>query len=559
MIVFCRRNIGIDHPQTSRHAQMDDQRAVAGAKQQIFAAAFNCINVPALQRARKARGHRLAQCAIAHDGMADRCAAHQRFKAAPCGFDLGQFGHDDLGQAAADAVDAGYTILILSDRDADRMRAPIPSLLATAGVHHHLVRQKERTMVSLVVEAGDVREVHHVALLIGYGASAINPSVFPKFPVHAGRDLQAVTLLVDVPGALGVHAAVPVATLKEFIDYAKARPGQLNYGSSSASSAQSLAMEYFMGKAGIKPTGLQLDSNSIKVRLTDTDTQLKAKDAIATIQAGIAKKPTSPTDAQLRLGTAYLAAGQKADAVKGVDEMAKLAQEMVDSVFSFGELGMQEFETMGLITGVLEQGGFRVERERPPGEDEAPALDEIAQRLGALLEAGHRRKKTRLQRIVEKRRQFLRLRQVGQGVHETLQELGVGQGAEPHARDHVHRALALLHEDDAGDHVRRQVAAGDAEPLPPYYHLLLVPLLIAWIAALALSRRGLSRFLSTRALVLGGFISYSLYMTHLVWFGLWRAAMSAVGIDSGPLYAVSVVALVAGALVIAWLMWRLPA
>ncbi len=92
----------------------------------------------------------------------------------------------------------------------------------------------------------------HTILLGNVGASAINPSVFPKFPVHAGRDLQAVTLLVDVPGALGVHAAVPVATLKEFIEYAKARPGQLNYGSSAASSAQSLAMEYFMGKAGIK-------------------------------------------------------------------------------------------------------------------------------------------------------------------------------------------------------------------------------------------------------------------------------------------------------------------
>ena len=83
----------------------------------------------------------------------------------------------------------------------------------------------------------------HTILLGNVGASAINPSVFPKFPVHAGRDLQAVTLLVDVPGALGVHAAVPVATLKEFIEYAKARPGQLNYGSSAASSAQSLAME----------------------------------------------------------------------------------------------------------------------------------------------------------------------------------------------------------------------------------------------------------------------------------------------------------------------------
>jgi peptidoglycan/LPS O-acetylase OafA/YrhL len=96
----------------------------------------------------------------------------------------------------------------------------------------------------------------------------------------------------------------------------------------------------------------------------------------------------------------------------------------------------------------------------------------------------------------------------------------------------------------------------DAEPLPPYYHLLLVPLLILWIGALALSRRGLARFLSTRALVLGGFISYSLYMTHLVWFGLWRAGMRAVGIDGGPGYALAVVVLVAGALVLAWLMWR---
>ena len=97
---------------------------------------------------------------------------------------------------------------------------------------------------------------------------------------------------------------------------------------------------------------------------------------------------------------------------------------------------------------------------------------------------------------------------------------------------------------------------GDAEPFPPYYHLLIVPLLIAWIGSLALSRRGVARFLSTRALVLGGFISYSLYMTHLVWFGLWRAALRAAGIDGGPLYAVAFIVLVVGALVIAWLMWK---
>jgi peptidoglycan/LPS O-acetylase OafA/YrhL len=96
----------------------------------------------------------------------------------------------------------------------------------------------------------------------------------------------------------------------------------------------------------------------------------------------------------------------------------------------------------------------------------------------------------------------------------------------------------------------------DAEPLPPYFHLLLVPLLIIWIGALALSRHGLARTLGTRTLVLGGFISYSLYMTHLVWFGLWRAGMTAVGIEGGALYAVGFVGLVVGAIVIAWLMWK---
>ena len=97
----------------------------------------------------------------------------------------------------------------------------------------------------------------------------------------------------------------------------------------------------------------------------------------------------------------------------------------------------------------------------------------------------------------------------------------------------------------------------DAEPLPPYFHLTLVPLLIAWIGTLALSQGGVARALSTRALVLGGFVSYSLYMTHLVWFGLWRAGMDVAGVDGGPLYAASVVGLVAGAFVMAWLMWKI--
>ena len=96
----------------------------------------------------------------------------------------------------------------------------------------------------------------------------------------------------------------------------------------------------------------------------------------------------------------------------------------------------------------------------------------------------------------------------------------------------------------------------DAEPLPPYFHLSLVPLLVAWIGALALARGGMARALSTKTLVLGGFISYSLYMTHLVWMGLWRAGMSVAGIDGGALYALGVAILIGGALIIAWIMWR---
>src|SRR5438552_4474979 len=80
-----------------------------------------------------------------------------------------------LKEIASEAVDAGYNILILSDRGADRDQAPIPSLLATAGVHHHLVREGTRTRCALVVESGDAREVHHCALLLGYGAGVVNP------------------------------------------------------------------------------------------------------------------------------------------------------------------------------------------------------------------------------------------------------------------------------------------------------------------------------------------------------------------------------------------------
>jgi glutamate synthase (ferredoxin) len=76
---------------------------------------------------------------------------------------------------ADEAIDQGHELLILSDRDIAPTRAPIPALLAVAGLHHHLIRQGTRTRVGLVLESGEPREVHHFAVLLGYGCGAINP------------------------------------------------------------------------------------------------------------------------------------------------------------------------------------------------------------------------------------------------------------------------------------------------------------------------------------------------------------------------------------------------
>ena len=86
-----------------------------------------------------------------------------------------QRGLDRLCRYAVDSVEDGFEVLILSDRAIDSQHAPIPSLLATATIHHHLIRKGYRGKVGLIIEAGDVWEVHHFACLIGFGATAINP------------------------------------------------------------------------------------------------------------------------------------------------------------------------------------------------------------------------------------------------------------------------------------------------------------------------------------------------------------------------------------------------
>jgi glutamate synthase (NADPH/NADH) large chain len=82
---------------------------------------------------------------------------------------------DELCEKASEAVAGGANLLILSDRGVNRENAPIPALLAVSGVHHHLIREGSRAKVALILESGEPREVHHFAMLLGYGAAAVNP------------------------------------------------------------------------------------------------------------------------------------------------------------------------------------------------------------------------------------------------------------------------------------------------------------------------------------------------------------------------------------------------
>ncbi|WP_138997972.1 glutamate synthase large subunit [Rhodococcus zopfii] len=82
---------------------------------------------------------------------------------------------DSIRTQVSEAIAGGARLIVLSDRESDEAMAPIPSLLLTSAVHHHLVREKTRTQAGLLVEAGDAREVHHIAALCGFGAAVVNP------------------------------------------------------------------------------------------------------------------------------------------------------------------------------------------------------------------------------------------------------------------------------------------------------------------------------------------------------------------------------------------------
>lgn len=133
---------------------------------------------------------------------------------------------DEICAEVSEAIAGGARIIVLSDRHSTAEKAPIPSLLLTGAVHHHLVREKTRTQVGLLVEAGDVREVHHVALLVGYGAAAVNPYLAMESVEDLAREGHYVTTDPEVAvknlvkalgkGVLKVMSKMGVSTVASY-------------------------------------------------------------------------------------------------------------------------------------------------------------------------------------------------------------------------------------------------------------------------------------------------------------------------------------------------------
>ncbi len=191
---------------------------------------------------------------------------------------------DELAKRAAHAVTSGYTLLILSDRGVDSTYAPIPSLLAMAAVHNRLVRDKTRTQVALIIESGEPREVMHFALLIGYGASAINPYL----AIETLHDLKRRGLLPDDvsaeyaeknfikavnKGLLKTFSKMGISTLQSYRGAQVFEAVGLN---------KSLVESYFPGTASrIEGVGLDVLAREAQMRhefafqpLTDSETEL---------------------------------------------------------------------------------------------------------------------------------------------------------------------------------------------------------------------------------------------------------------------------------------------
>ncbi|MEI5009748.1 glutamate synthase large subunit [Streptomyces sp. PmtA] len=300
---------------------------------------------------------------------------------------------DEICAEADAAIDGGARLIVLSDRHSDAEHAPIPSLLLTAAVHHHLIRTKQRTHVGLLVEAGDVREVHHVALLIGYGAAAVNPYLAMESVedlLRAGTFIegmepeQAIRNLIKAlgKGVLKVMSKMGISTVASY------RGAQVF---EAVGLDEAFVAKYFVGTAtkiggagldvvakevaarhakaypasGIAPAHRALDIGGEyqwrregEPHLFDPETVFRLQHATRTKRYDIFKKYTSRVNEQSeRLMTLRGLFGFKSDRpsipVDEVEPVSEIVKRFSTGAMSYGSISKEAHETLAIAMNQL--------------------------------------------------------------------------------------------------------------------------------------------------------------------------------------------------------------
>lgn len=301
---------------------------------------------------------------------------------------------EEIRAEATGAIADGARIVVLSDRHSDAEHAPIPSLLLTSAVHHHLIRTKTRTQVGLIVEAGDVREVHHIALLIGYGAAAVNPYLAMESVEDLVRDgvflgdiapEQAIRNLIKAlgKGVLKVMSKMGISTVASY------RGAQVF---EAVGLAADFVAEYFTGTTsklgGIgldvvaeevarrhakayPPTGIAPSHRRLEIggeyqwrregepHLFDPETVFRLQHSTRTRRYDIFKKYTERVDEQskrlmtLRGLFAFKTGARESIPIDEVEPISEIVKRFSTGAMSYGSISMEAHQTLAIAMNRL--------------------------------------------------------------------------------------------------------------------------------------------------------------------------------------------------------------
>src|SRR5216684_2080584 len=277
-------------------------------------------------------------------------------------------GEDQLGKAietlcrtASQAIKSGYTLLILSDRGVDEQYAAIPSLLALSAVHNHLIREKTRNQVALIVESGEPREVMHFALLLGYGASAVNPYL-------------AIETLED----LHRHGAFPPDYTwdKVFKNYMKSIDKGLlkTFSKMGISTLQSYQGAQIFETIGLQKSLVERYFTGSASRIEGVTMEILAREAL--IKHQFAMQPPSESDTELRVGGEFQYRVRGERHLLNPITVSKLQHAVRESKFEtfqeFAAVINQQNRDLQMLRGMFD---FKPEGKPVPLEEVEPAAD----------------------------------------------------------------------------------------------------------------------------------------------------------------------------------------